>query len=148
MRLTAIRSTAWRCGFAAWRFYLDDLRTTGAPTRTLAAFDAFGRKFVWIGHVAAGICATGRNLVGQAILVAAGGLLALLAARCSNTRRRAAFTQGSLCRVRRRAVRRANQALAKPGWQAGKRILSDGSRDARTGGQDERQGQQQPDSNR
>ncbi|MFO1115536.1 MAG: DmsC/YnfH family molybdoenzyme membrane anchor subunit [Beijerinckiaceae bacterium] len=108
--------------FAAWRFYLDDLRRTGAPTGTLAAFDAFGPKFVWIGHVAAGVCAAAGTWSGQAILVAAGGLLALIGGALFKYTLvcRAAFTQGfALPRSPSRGKGKPG-AGAQPGWQAGK----------------------------
>lgn len=108
--------------FTAWRFYIDDLRTTGAPTGTLAAFDAFAPKFVWIGHVAAGLLAAAGTWAGQPVMVAAGGLLALLGGALFKYALvcRAAFTQGfSLPRSPSRGKGKPG-AGAKPGWQTGR----------------------------
>jgi phenylacetyl-CoA:acceptor oxidoreductase 26-kDa subunit len=91
--------------YVLWRKYLDDLRTTGAPTGALEAFAAIEQRFVWIGHAVPLALALVAGFGGFALVAAVAGVFAIAAGAwfkyilvC-----RAAFTQGfSLPRTPRR----------------------------------------------
>jgi len=105
--------------FLAWRAYLADLRKTGAPTGTLAAFDAFAPRFLWLGHVAAGALALLGALAAQPLALALGGALAALGGALFKYTLvcRAAFTQGfALPRTPARGRSTPGPGL-RPGWE-------------------------------
>ncbi len=105
--------------FLAWRAYLADLRKTGAPTGTLAAFDAFAPRFLWLGHVAAGALALLGALAAQALALALGGALGAFGGALFKYTLvcRAAFTQGfALPRTPARGRSTPGPGL-QPGWE-------------------------------
>ena len=107
--------------FAIWRYYLGDLRRTGAPIGTLKVLDEFEFHFVLIGHATAAVLAAAGLYTGQAAMVAVGGGLAAFAGAlfkytlvCS-----AAFKQGfALPHSPSRGKGRPG-AGGQPGWRAG-----------------------------
>lgn len=102
----------------AWRSYIADLRKTGAPTGTLAAFDAFAPRFLWLGHVAAGALALFGAIVALPVAIALGGALAAVGGALFKYTLvcRAAFTQGfALPRTPARGRSVPGPGL-QPGW--------------------------------
>lgn len=103
----------------AWRSYIADLRKTGAPTGTLAAFEAFAPRFLWLGHVAAGALALFGAIAALPVALALGGALAALGGALFKYTLvcRAAFTQGfALPRTPARGRSVPGPGL-QPGWE-------------------------------
>ncbi len=105
--------------FIAWTNYVADLRRTGAPTGTLAAFDAFAPRFLWLGHAAAGALALLGALAAQPLALALGGALAAIGGALFKYTLvcRAAFTQGfALPKTPARGRSKPGPGL-QPGWE-------------------------------
>lgn len=108
--------------YLAWNNYLADLRRTGAPKGTFVAFAAFAPRFLWLGHVVAGVLALVGAFAEQPFALAFGGALAAVGGALFKYSLvcRAAFTQGfSLPRMPARG-RSKPGAGSQPGWEATK----------------------------
>jgi phenylacetyl-CoA:acceptor oxidoreductase subunit 1 len=103
----------------AWRVYLNELITTGAPTRTLDVLSAFRLWFLGLNLAAVILIALGLGAMrGSALLLALGGLTAFAAGWALKfvIIRRAAYNQGfALTHTPVRGAGIAGPGV-KPGW--------------------------------